>query len=217
VFAVGARIEAGGPVRRKSGLRGTRRGGRVDAVEPTRCPWLPVKHELYRDYHDTEWGVPSRDPRYLFEMICLEGAQAGLSWWTILQRRARYREVFHDFEPARVAAMSDAELEALVLDPGIIRHRGKIFSVRANARAWLELDDPVGWLWGFAGGKPKPSRFKSLADFPARTADSDALSKALRKAGFNFVGSTTLYAFMQAVGMVEDHTVDCFRKAELAE
>lgn len=209
-------MEAGRPVRRKTGLRPDRRGGRLSAVEPIRCPWLPAQHELYRHYHDTEWGVPSRDPRHLFEMICLEGAQAGLSWWTILQRRARYREVFHDFQPARVAAMTDAELEALVLDAGIIRHRGKILSVRANARAWLELDDPVEWLWGFVGGAPKTNRFKTLADFPSKTPESDALSKALRKAGFNFVGSTTLYAFMQAVGMVEDHTLNCFRKAELA-
>jgi DNA-3-methyladenine glycosylase I len=209
-------MEAGGRVRRKTGLQVAAAGGSLAGVETIRCPWLPVQHDLYRDYHDTEWGVPSRDPRHLFEMICLEGAQAGLSWWTILQRRERYREVFHRFEPERVAAMGDAELEALVLDPGIIRHRGKIFSVRANARAWLELEDPVGWLWGFTGGRSRHSRFKSLGDFPPHTAESDALSKALRKAGFNFVGSTTMYAFMQAVGMVEDHTVDCFRKTELA-
>ena len=177
-----------------------------------RCPWLPVQHELYRDYHDAEWGVPSRDPRYLFELICLEGAQAGLSWWTVLQKRERYRQVFHNFEPARVAVMKDTELDKLVLDSGIIRHRGKIFSVRQNARAWLEIADPVEWLWSFVGGKPKINRFKSLTEFPGKTAESDALSKALRKAGFNFVGSTTMYAFMQACGMMNDHTVDCFCK-----
>lgn len=181
----------------------------------TRCPWLPAGRPLYTEYHDTEWGVPSRDPRHLFEMLCLEGAQAGLSWWTVLQKRARYREVFHDFQPEKVAAMTDAELEKLVLDPGIIRHRGKILAVRQNARAWLELDDPTGFLWSFTDGETKRSHFKSLADFPSKTAASDAMSKALRKAGFNFTGSTTMYAFMQAVGMVEDHTVDCFRKAEL--
>jgi len=182
--------------------------------DPTmiRCPWLPADKPLYVEYHDTEWGVPSRDPRYLFEMICLEGAQAGLSWWTVLQKRARYREVFHGFDPEKVAAMQDAELERLVLDPGIIRHRGKILSVRENAKAWLRLDDPVAWLWSFTGGAPRVNRFRTMADFPAKTAESDALSKALRKAGFNFVGSTTMYAFMQAVGMVDDHTVDCFRK-----
>lgn len=177
-----------------------------------RCPWVPVKHELYCHYHDTEWGVPSRDARYLFECICLEGAQAGLSWWTVLQKRERYREVFHNFQPERVAVMTDSELEMLMLDAGIIRHRGKIFSVRQNARAWLTLADPVEWLWSFVGGEPQVSHFKNLADFPTRTAESDALSKALRKAGFNFVGSTTMYAFMQGVGMVEDHSVDCFRK-----
>jgi DNA-3-methyladenine glycosylase I len=180
----------------------------------TRCSWLPVQHDLYVQYHDQEWGVPSRDPRYLFECICLEGAQAGLSWWTVLQKRERYRQVFHNFEPEKVAAMTDTELEKLVLDPGIIRHRGKILSVRQNARAWLDLDNPVDWLWSFVGGKPIVNHFKTVADFPARSPESDAMSKALKKAGFNFVGSTTMYALMQATGMVNDHTVDCFRKKE---
>lgn len=179
-----------------------------------RCPWLPADRPLYTEYHDTEWGVPSRDPLYLFECLCLEGAQAGLSWWIVLQKRERYRQVFHYFQPERIAAMTDAELEGLMLDPGIIRHRGKIFSVRQNARAWLALADPVAWLWSFVGGAPRVNHFKTLADFPSRTPESDALSKALRRAGFNFVGSTTLYAFMQAVGMVEDHTDDCFRKGK---
>lgn len=182
-------------------------------MEPTRCPWLPAHLDLYREYHDTEWGVESRDERYLFECICLEGAQAGLSWWTVLQKRERYRQVFRNFEPDKVARMSDAALDKLVLDPGIIRHRGKIFSVRQNAKAWLALrkseGDVVEWLWSFTGGSPRKNHFKEMADFPGKTAESDALSKALRKAGFNFVGSTTMYAFMQAVGMVDDHTVDC--------
>ena len=177
-----------------------------------RCPWLPLQHPLYCEYHDTEWGVPSRDPRYLFELICLEGAQSGLSWWTVLQKRERYRQVFHNFQPELVAAMTDAELEKLMLDPGIIRHRGKIFSVRQNARAWLAISDPVDWLWSFTGGKTKVNHFKTSADYPARSPESDALSKALKKAGFNFVGSTTMYALMQAAGMVNDHTVDCFRR-----
>jgi DNA-3-methyladenine glycosylase I len=176
-----------------------------------RCPWLPLDKPLYIEYHDTEWGVPSHDPRYLFEMICLEGAQAGLSWWTILQKRARYREVFHHFEPQRVAEMSDAELELLVGDPGIVRHRGKIFAFRQNARAWLQLTDPVEFLWQFAPANPKTSRPQHLSDYPSKTPESDAMSKALKKADFNFVGSTTLYAFMQAVGMVDDHSADCFR------
>ena len=181
----------------------------------TRCPWLPADRELYVEYHDTEWGIPSRDARYLFEMINLEGAQAGLSWWTVLQKREHYRKVFHNFVPEKVAKMKDAELEKLVLDPGIIRYRGKIEAVRANAQAWLELakreGDPVEWLWNFVGGKPKVNSPKAMGEIPAKTAESDTLSKALRKAGFNFVGSTTMYAFMQAVGMVNDHTVDCFR------
>ena len=175
-----------------------------------RCPWVPEDKPLYIEYHDTEWGVPSRDPRHLFEMICLEGAQAGLSWWTILQKRARYREVFGNFEPEKVARMTDTRLEKLVADPGIVRHRGKILSVRQNARAWLELDDPVGFLWGFAG-KPKAKRPKTMADYAAKTPESEAMSKALKRAGFNFVGSTTMYAFMQATGMVDDHSANCFR------
>ena len=180
-----------------------------------RCPWLPVDRDLYREYHDTEWGVPSYDGRYLFEMICLEGAQAGLSWWTVLQKREHYRKVFHNFDPVKVAKMKDAELEKLMLDPGIIRHRGKIFGVRQNALAWLALrereGDPVKWLWSFIGGKPRINSPESMSEIQTKTPESDALSKALRKAGFNFVGSTTMQAYMQAVGMVNDHTVDCFR------
>ncbi|MFT4176893.1 MAG: DNA-3-methyladenine glycosylase I [Luteolibacter sp.] len=179
-------------------------------MEPTRCLWLPPDRPLYTEYHDTEWGVPSRDPRHLFEMICLEGAQAGLSWWTVLQKREHYRKVFHNFVPEKVAGMTDAELEKLVLDPGIIRHRGKIFAFRANAQAWLKLENPVEFLWSFVGGKPIRNAYKTLAEYPTKTAVSDAMSKALRKAGFNFVGSTTMYAFMQAVGMVNDHSADCF-------
>ncbi len=180
-----------------------------------RCPWVPADRPLYIEYHDTEWGVPSFDGRHLFEMICLEGAQAGLSWWTVLQKRERYRQAFHGFEPEKVARMKDAELEELVLDPGIIRHRGKIFAVRENGKAWLALrereGDPVEWLWRFVGGKPRKNRFKALAEVPAKTPESDAMSKGLRKAGFNFVGSTTMYAFMQAVGMVDDHVKGCFK------
>jgi len=192
-------------------------------MEPCRCFWVPVDKPLYVEYHDTEWGVLSRDGRHLFEMLCLEGAQAGLSWWTVLQKRAHYREVFHGFDPEKVARMTDAELDRLVLDrlvldPGIIRHRGKIETFRKNARAWLTLQeregDPVAWLWSFVGGEPKRNARKSKDELPAKTAESDALSKALKKAGFGFVGSTTLYAFMQAVGMVDDHMADCFRSGK---
>ena len=183
----------------------------------TRCPWLPLQHPLYVDYHDTEWGVPSRDARYLFESICLEGAQCGLSWWTVLQKREHYRKVFLNFDPVKVAKMTDAQLEKLLLDPGIIRHRGKIHAVRQNARAWLKLEDPVDWLWSFVGGKPIVHQFRTKSDFIASSPESDALSKALKKAGFSFVGTTTMYAFMQAVGMMDDHTVDCCRKKKAAK
>jgi len=177
----------------------------------TRCPWLPPDNPLYAKYHDEEWGVPSRDPRYLFEMICLEGAQAGLSWWTVLQKRERYREAFHNFVPEKVAKMTDEQLEKLVADPGIIRHRGKIFSVRDNAHAWLVLDNPVEWLWSFAPTKKPKKRPRTMADYASKNPESDALSKALKKAGFNFVGSTIAHAFMQATGMVDDHAAGCFR------
>lgn len=176
-----------------------------------RCVWVPLQHPLYVEYHDTEWGVPSRDARYLFEMICLEGAQAGLSWWTVLQKREHYRAGFHDFQPEAVAKMTDAELESLLLDPGIIRHRGKIFSVRQNAQAWLALADPIDWLWSFVGGKTIVRKGEPVT----QSAESDALSKALRKAGFSFVGSTTMYAFLQATGMVNDHAPDCFRRKQV--
>jgi DNA-3-methyladenine glycosylase I len=194
---------------------GHRRGMSEFSDGKHRCPWLPVDRELYREYHDTEWGVPTRDPRYLFEMICLEGAQSGLSWWTVLQKRERYREVFHHFDPVKISKMTDKQLEKLMLDPGIIRHRGKIFSVRQNAIAWLALENPVEFLWSFVSGKTKRNHFKSMADFPSKTPESDALSKALRKAGFNFVGSTTMYALMQGCGLVEDHTEGCFRKNQI--
>ena len=180
-----------------------------------RCPWLPEGNEVYAAYHDGEWGVPSRDPRHLFEMLCLEGAQAGLSWWTVLRKRPRYREVFHDFDAARMAAMIDRELESLLSDPGIIRHRGKVFAFRQNARAWLRLaereGDPVAWLWAFVDGTPRVRRPRRMEDCAVTTPESDALSGALRRAGFKFVGSTTLHAYMQAVGMVDEHAAGCFR------
>jgi DNA-3-methyladenine glycosylase I len=176
----------------------------------TRCPWLPPDQPLYVKYHDEEWGIPSHDPRYLFEMICLEGAQAGLSWWTVLQKRERYREVFENFVPEEIAKMTDKRLEKLAADPGIIRHRGKILSVRDNARAWLALENPVDWLWSFAPAEKK-KRPRTMADYSSRTPESDALSKALKKAGFKFFGTTIAYAFMQATGMVDDHVEGCMK------
>ena len=190
--------------------------GEAKPLQASRCPWLPVHLEAYRVYHDTEWGRPSFDRRYLFEMLCLEGAQAGLSWWTVLQKRERYRQLFHNFEPERVRSMSNEELDLLVLDPGIIRHRGKVFSIRQNAQAWCAQEqhgvDMVEWLWGFIGGAPRINHWSGFGVLPTQIPESHTMSKALRGAGFNFVGPTTLYALMQAVGMVNDHAVDCISR-----
>jgi len=184
-----------------------------------RCAWAPEHLPLYLEYHDTEWGVPSRDERHLFEMLLLEGAQAGLSWWTVLKKRERYREQFHQFDPVRVAQMTDKDLDERMQDTGIIRHRGKLEAFRDNGHAWLELQETEGcavnWLWDFVGGKPIQNRWKTLTDLPAKTELSDRLSKELKKRGFRFVGSTTVYAFMQACGMVNDHVTGCFRHEEI--
>ncbi len=182
--------------------------------EPMRCGWVG-SDPLYRAYHDEEWGVPVRDARRLFEFLILEGAQAGLAWITVLRKRERYREVFDDFDPVRIAAWDDEKKAALLGDPGIIRNRAKIDAAIVNARAWLALEaegiDPVEWLWSFVGGEPRRNAWTALAEVPATTPESDAMSKALRARGFKFVGSTICYAFMQAVGMVDDHVVSCFR------
>ena len=174
--------------------------------------------ELYARYHDEEWGVPCHDDRRHFEMICLEGAQAGLSWETILRKREGYREVFHGFEPERVAAMTDVELDAAVANPAIVRHRGKIESVRRNARAFLDLRSREGgfdaWAWSFVGGRTRVGDWERAQDVPAVTPESTALSKALRRAGFGFVGPTTCYAYMQAAGLVDDHWGACWIRRE---
>lgn len=166
-------------------------------------------------YHDTEWGVPLHDDRVLFEFLCLEGAQAGLSWRTVLHKRDHYRRAFHDFDIARVAAMKDRELEKLLLDPSLIRNRLKIFSVRDNAKAALVAIEEHGsldaYLWSFVDGKPIRNAWRTRAEVPASTPVSDRMSKALKKRGFRFVGTTICYAFMQATGMVNDHLVECFR------
>ena len=174
----------------------------------TRCDWCG-SDPLYIAYHDHEWGVPQRDPRRLFELLLLEGFQAGLSWITVLKKREHYRKVLHAFDPHWLAQMSDEDIERLLLDPGIIRHRGKLEAARSNARAWLALPDPVDFLWSFVGGEPRIHHFAALAEVPAQTAESQAMSKALQKAGFKFVGPTICYAFMQASGMVWDHLVGC--------
>jgi DNA-3-methyladenine glycosylase I len=175
-----------------------------------RCPW-PGTEPIYLDYHDREWGVPERDPRALFEKLVLDGFQAGLSWITILKKRENFRRAFEGFQPAKIARYSPARVEKLLGDPGIIRHRGKIEGAVQNARAWLEIDDFSGLVWQFVAGIPKLNRFRSIKQIPAETAESRALSKELRARGFKFVGPTICYAFMQAVGMVNDHLVDCFR------
>ena len=172
-----------------------------------------------RDYHDTEWGVPLHDDARLFEFVVLEGAQAGLSWSTVLNKRAAYREAFHGFDIARVARMTDAALEKLLQNPAIIRNRQKVYSARNNARSALELIEECGsldaYFWSFVNGEPIRNRWRERSQVPARTELSDRLSKAMQKRGFNFVGSTIMYAHMQATGMVNDHFVGCFRHKQV--
>jgi len=184
------------------------------AAERQRCPW-GATDPLLRDYHDTEWGTPLHDDQQLFEFLCLEGAQAGLSWRTVLAKREHYRQVFHDFDIARVAAMKDRELEKLLLDPGIIRNRLKVFATRDNAITALGVIEEFGsldaYLWSFVDGKPLVNRWADSGSVPASTPLSDGMSKAMKKRGFRFVGSTILYSLMQAIGMINDHVVTCFR------
>jgi DNA-3-methyladenine glycosylase I len=182
--------------------------------EPTRCTWAAKGDALYQAYHDEEWGVPQHDDRALFELMTLEGAQAGLSWRTVLVRREAYRSAYHGFDIARVAAMNDAELDALVTDSPLIRHRAKIFSVRDNARLALQMIEAHGsldhYLWSFVDHQPIRNAWTESSQVPATTPVSDRMSKALRKAGFRFLGTTICYAFMQATGMVDDHLTSCF-------
>ncbi len=177
-----------------------------------RCGWCG-ESPLYQQYHDEEWGVPQYQRNHLFEMLCLEGQQAGLSWITVLKKRENYRQHFFDFNPDLVANISDEVLQQIVQDAGVIRHIGKLSAIRDNARAWVAQEakgtDMVVWLWSFVDGKPQLNRIKNYREAPAKTVTSLAMSKALKKLGFRFVGETTCYAFMQAVGMVNDHEVDC--------
>jgi DNA-3-methyladenine glycosylase I len=186
---------------------------KVSMEKDKRCFGDGAGKELYADYHDREWGIPVHEERRLFEMICLEGAQAGLSWETILKKRKGYRCSFHDFQPTLVAEMTDHELEELVTLPEIVRHRGKIYSVRENARVFLAIQREFGtfnaYLWKFVNHKPLINHWKKKEEVPSSSEISDALSKDLKKRGMSFVGSTIMYAFMQAVGMVNDHLVDC--------
>lgn len=190
------------------------------AKEPTRCPWSLGVSDAYLAYHDTEWGVPVHDDRTQFEFLILEGAQAGLSWSTILHKRDGYRRAFSNFAPEKVARYSEKRIEKLLADPGIVRNRLKVRSAVTNARAFLEVQEEFdgfcNYVWQFVGGSPKQNRWKREAQVPASTPESDALSKDLKRRGFKFVGSTIVYAHMQATGMVNDHIVGCFRHAECA-
>ena len=179
----------------------------------TRCAWVPPDDALYVAYHDEEWGVPERDDPALFELLNLEGAQAGLSWSTILRKREGYRRAFAGWSAERIAAYGEADVERLLGDAGIVRHRGKIEAVVGNARATLALDRPLTeLLWSFVDGETKVNRWNSVAEIPAQTAESAAMSKELKRRGFRFIGPTTCYAFMQSAGLVDDHTLDCFRR-----
>ena len=183
-----------------------------------RCEWSGTD-PLYVAYHDDEWGVPVHQDRLLFEFLVLEGAQAGLSWMTILKKRENYRKAFHDFDYERIASYTEADVERLLADPGIVRNRLKVGSVIKNARGVLDIREQFGaldtYLWRYVDGVPKQNAWKTMKEVPAKTELSDAMSKDLKKRGFNFVGSTICYAFMQAVGMVNDHTTDCFRYEEV--
>lgn len=188
------------------------------SATPARCSWCG-SDPLYVAYHDREWGVPLHDDRRLFEFLILDGAQAGLSWLTILRKREHYRRAFEGFDPERIASYGARDVARLLADPGIVRNRLKIESAIRNARACLKLCEVHGsldrFLWAFVGGRPRQNTWKSLAEIPARTAESDAMSRALKAAGLNFVGSTICYAFMQAAGLVNDHVVGCFRHEPL--
>jgi DNA-3-methyladenine glycosylase I len=183
----------------------------------TRCTWCG-DDTLYTDYHDQEWGVPVRDDQTLFEFLVLEGAQAGLAWITVLRKRDGYRQLFDQFQAEKVARYSDKKLDKLLLDPRIIRNRLKVYGARKNARAFLQVQEERGsfadYIWDFVDGKPVQNNWKSMRQVPATTPVSDALSKDMKKRGFTFVGSTIMYAHMQATGMVNDHTTDCFRHRE---
>lgn len=184
-----------------------------------RCDWVPLDNPLYVTYHDEEWGVPVHDDRLLFEFLVLEGAQAGLSWITILRKRENYRSAFDQFDPQKVALYDEKKIEELMQNSGIIRNRRKIEAAVQNAKVFLEIQEEIGsfdrFIWKFVDGKPIINRWKSLKELPASTPESDIMSKELKKRGFKFVGSTICYAHMQATGMVNDHTIDCFRYEEI--
>ena len=188
-------------------------------IEHPRCPWVDLSKPDYVEYHDREWGVPARDDRLIFEFLTLEAAQAGLSWYTVLRKRDHYRQVYKGFDPEKVARFRTSDIERLISDPGIIRNRLKIEASINNARKFLEVRKEHGtfseYIWGFVNHKPKINTIKKLSDYAATSEESDALSRDLKKRGFRFVGSTICYAHMQATGMVNDHSIDCFRRDEI--
>jgi DNA-3-methyladenine glycosylase I len=190
---------------------------------PIRCEWVgdwDDIDDIMVKYHDEEWGLPKHDDRRLFEDLVLDGAQAGLSWSTILRKRENYREAFDNFDPTKVAAYNEEKIEELLQNPGIVRNRQKVNSAVKNATAFLKIQEEFGsfdaYIWGFVGGNPIQNEWQSVSELPAKTELSEEISKDLKKRGFNFVGPTIVYAFMQAVGMVNDHTVNCFRYREVA-
>ena len=190
-------------------------------VTKHRCPWVDLTKLDYVEYHDREWGVPVHDDRKLFEFLTLEGAQAGLSWYTVLRKREAYRKAFRQFDPERVARYGKRELVSLLKNPGIIRNQQKIVAAIGNAQCFLEVQAEFGsfdrYIWRFVNGKPIVHKLKRLTDYPATSTESDALSKDLKQRGFKFVGSTICYAHMQATGMINDHVVDCFRRREIVD
>ncbi len=190
-------------------------------TETIRCGWVNLNEPLYLHYHDQEWGIPCHDDQKLFEMLVLEGAQAGLSWITILKKRAAYRTAFDNFDPVKVARYDDTKIAELMANAAIIRNRLKINAAVQSAKSFLAVQQEFGsfdaYIWGFVGGSPKVNAWKLLREVPPQTVESQAMSKDLLKRGFKFVGPTICYAFMQATGMVNDHTVDCFRYTEIAK
>jgi len=189
--------------------------------EPCRCPWVDLDKPDYVEYHDLEWGVPVHDDRAIFEFLTLEAAQAGLSWYTVLRKRENYRKLFAEFDVQKIARFNKRTVESLLKNPGIIRNRLKVEAAINNAKRFIEVQDEFGsfdsYVWQFVDGKPIVNEFHTQKDYPASTPESDAMSKDLKKRGFKFVGSTICYAHMQAAGMVNDHSVDCFRRHEIMD
>ena len=187
----------------------------------SRCPWLDLTKPDYIKYHDEEWGAPVHDDRIIFEFLTLEGAQAGLSWYTVLRKREAYRKAFSEFDPAKVARYGKRQLKSLLNNPGIIRNLQKIEAAINNAKRFLEVQQEFGsfdaYIWRFVGGKPIVHKLRKLKDYPAMSPESDALSMDLKQRGFKFVGSTICYAHMQATGMINDHVVDCFRRRQIVD